>query len=130
VTDPIFFYSPHIHTKVIRKVEEGFIITLEILPMYFDTSLKTTRRECSAISSPRPLSRSAVFFLKIDFDRKDFGEEEMSDGNREDTTVSAQIEEIECAISLAKSKTVVERNKSHQFKSPVCTPRNSHAYRS
>jgi hypothetical protein len=37
--------------------------------MYFDTSLKTSRRECSAISSPGPCHAMGIFlFLKnIDF---------------------------------------------------------------
>jgi hypothetical protein len=77
--------------------------------------------------------------------------EEMSDGTREDTTTSVQIEEIKRDILeqlfvtnlspvhahnghgdvlIAKSMTTVERNKSHQFKSPAGIPRNSHASRS
>jgi hypothetical protein len=56
--------------------------------MYFDTSLKTSRRDCSAISSPRPLSQIWQFFFS------NFLNEEMSDGTREETTVSVQIEEL------------------------------------
>ena len=36
---------------------------IEILRMYFDTSLKTSREDCSAISSPRPLSRNGNFLF-------------------------------------------------------------------
>ncbi len=34
--------------------------------MYFDTSLKTSRRECSAISSPRPLSQQFLTSVQIE----------------------------------------------------------------
>jgi hypothetical protein len=66
---------------------------IEILRMYFDTSLKTSRRDCSAISSFRPLSQTGNFFFPLQnwFLRE---REKMSDGSREDTTMIVQIEEV------------------------------------
>ena len=49
---------------------------LEIMPMYYDTSLKTSRIDLSALFSPRPLSRNGnFFFLFQGFGRKRDGRE-------------------------------------------------------
>jgi hypothetical protein len=61
--------------------------------MYFDTSLKTSRVDLSALSSPRLLSRNGP--PQKDFLRK--REMDGSDGTRKDTE-DAQIEEVKCAI--------------------------------
>ena len=65
--------------------------------MYFETSLKTSRVDLSALSSPRRLSRNGNFFFppQKDFLRK--REMDGSDGTRKDTE-DAQIEEVKCAI--------------------------------
>ena len=87
--------------------------------MYFDTSLKTSRRECSAISSPGTLSRNGNFFVfkKYRFLRESWRKrEEMSDGNRENTTASVQIEEIKCtirALPFVTKLSPVRAHKSH-----------------
>jgi hypothetical protein len=91
---------------------------IEILPMYFDTSLKTSRRDCSAISSPRPLSRKIGIFLffKNRFlrEKKASQREEMSDGTREDTTESVQIEEIKRAIQSLPFVTKLSPVRAHK----------------
>ena len=72
--------------------------------MYFDTSLKTSRRDLSDLSSPGLLSRNGIFFFKME---KGFclkrSEEEMEgrDGTCEgtaDTNMLVQIEEVKYVI--------------------------------
>ncbi len=49
---------------------------LEIMPMYYDTSLKTSRIDLSVLFSPRPLSRNGNFFFLLQgFGRKRDGRE-------------------------------------------------------
>ncbi len=71
---------------------------LEIMPMYYDTSLKTSRIDLTALFSPRSLSRNGNFFFSF----KDLGEREMDgiDGTHKDTedTTLVQIEELERTI--------------------------------
>jgi hypothetical protein len=73
---------------------------LEIVPMYYDTSLKTSRVDWSALFSPRRLSRNGktFFFLpKNGFWREERRTERRTRKDTEDTTL-VQIEEVERSI--------------------------------
>jgi hypothetical protein len=77
------------------------------MPMYYDTSLKTSRVDRSTLFSPRCLSRNGNFFFpsqKTFFGKKDLEEMDGSDGTRKDTdtedTTIVQIEEVERAIRV------------------------------
>ena len=81
--------------------------------MYFDTSLKTSRRDYSDLSSPGLLSRNGIFFKKckrVFFERGVKTEMEGSDGTCEgceDTTTLVRIEELKCAIRKLPYVTVL-----------------------
>jgi hypothetical protein len=71
--------------------------------MYYDTSLKTSRVDWSALFSPRRVSRIGNFFSlpqkrilrKREMDGSD---ETRKDTDFEDTTMLVQIDEVMCAI--------------------------------
>ncbi len=63
--------------------------------MYYETSLKTSRRDCSGISCPALVTQFRNFFF---LQQRFFGErEEMDgrDGTREDTQDTSRLVEIE-----------------------------------
>jgi hypothetical protein len=67
----LFFYSiiyiVYVHTVMVSGNEDkGAFRHIEILRMYFDTSLKTSRRDFSAISSPRHLSETTEDTTMLD----------------------------------------------------------------
>jgi hypothetical protein len=85
--------------------------------MYFDTSLKTSRNECSAISSPGPVTQWEFLFFKKYRCFETKPEKGMRErGNRENTTASVQIEEIKCtirALPFVTKLSPVRAHKSH-----------------
>ena len=71
---------------------------IEISRMYFDTSLKTSRRDYSDLSSPGLLSRNGFFFEKCKrgfFERGVKTEMEGSDGTCEGTADTIMLVQIE-----------------------------------
>ena len=91
--------------------------------MYFDTSLKTSRRDSSGISCPALVTQLRNFFFLILFFKKRIFEEreEMDgrDGTREDTqdtTRLVEIEEVKRAIRALLFVTKLSRVDAHKDK--------------
>ena len=91
--------------------------------MYFDTSLKTSRRDYSDLSSTGFLSDNGIFFQRGLFERGVKREMEGSDGTCEgsgDNTVLVQIEEAKCAIHNLPCMTVLARVRTVGDNGPGC----------
>jgi hypothetical protein len=54
--------SDPVHFSQSSRGKKNSVIIIEISRMYFDTSLKTSRRDYSDLSSPGLLSRNGIFF--------------------------------------------------------------------